>query len=141
MLDREPTSETGRRFRRGEPGALRELVEYSSRAVYALVFRMVLRHEAAEDILQETYLRCWKARGKFDQERPFMPWVKRIACNLALTHLRSRKKNGPNQRLAENEWDLPVRAGEEPVEARFYAGGNLVLAVVENGLKFESLRF
>ena len=49
---------------------------------------MVRDHAAAEDITIEAFWRMFQARGRFDPAREFEPWARRIATNVALTHLR-----------------------------------------------------
>lgn len=49
---------------------------------------MVRDPAAAEDITIEAFWRMFRARGRFDPTREFEPWARRIATNVALTHLR-----------------------------------------------------
>lgn len=58
--------------------------------MYQWVLRMVRDRAAAEDITVEAFWRIYKARGRFDPSRAFGPWARRIACNLALDHLRAQ---------------------------------------------------
>jgi RNA polymerase sigma-70 factor (ECF subfamily) len=46
--------------------------------------------EAAEDVAQEALLRAVRALDTFDLERPFAPWLRRIAANCAHDALRKR---------------------------------------------------
>ena len=48
---------------------------------------------AAEDVVVETFLRAHAARDRIDPERPPVPWLQRIAVNLALNH-RRRQRHG-----------------------------------------------
>lgn len=55
----------------------------------------LLRDESqAEDLLQESFFRAYKALDRYDPARPFEPWLFRIARNAALDYLRSRKAKG-----------------------------------------------
>lgn len=62
-----------------------------SRRVYAVARRIVRRHEVADDVTQETFIRAYQALRSFDLERPFGPWVCRIAANTAINHVRSKE--------------------------------------------------
>jgi RNA polymerase sigma-70 factor (ECF subfamily) len=53
--------------------------------------RIVRRHELAVDVTQETFLRAYQALAAFDLERPFGPWICRIAANTAINHVRSKE--------------------------------------------------
>ena len=53
----------------------------------------IVRDEpAAEDILQETFLRVWTRSGQWNGQGTFKGWLFRIATNLALNHLRTRRR-------------------------------------------------
>jgi RNA polymerase sigma-70 factor, ECF subfamily len=58
------------------------------RAAYAIT----LSRASAEDAVQEAFARAWRTIGRFDPDRPFGPWIKRIATNCALDELRARRK-------------------------------------------------
>ena len=54
--------------------------------------RLVGRHEsAAEEILQEVFLKAYLNLNDYDRSRPFGPWIYRIARNQAFDFLRKRK--------------------------------------------------
>lgn len=57
--------------------------------LYRYVKRLVWRHEDVDDILQDTFLRAYQNLGSFDTSRPLYPWLRRIAFNLAISHLRA----------------------------------------------------
>jgi RNA polymerase sigma-70 factor (ECF subfamily) len=53
---------------------------------------------AAEDLLQETFLRVWTRAGQWNGQGTVKGWLFRIATNLALNHLRTRRRR-PEQPL------------------------------------------
>jgi RNA polymerase sigma-70 factor (ECF subfamily) len=57
--------------------------------VYSTALRIVRRHDLADDVTQEAFLRAHRALGTYDRARPFGPWICRIAANLAINHVRS----------------------------------------------------
>jgi RNA polymerase sigma-70 factor (ECF subfamily) len=77
------------RARRGDAGAFEEIVRLYQRRVYGVALRIVRAHDVADDVAQEAFLRAWRSLDRFDLDRPFGPWVCRIAANLALNHVRS----------------------------------------------------
>jgi len=77
------------RARRGDPSAFEEIVRLYQRRVYGVALRIVRAHDVADDVTQEAFLRAWRSLDRFDLERPFGPWVCRIAANLAVNHVRS----------------------------------------------------
>lgn len=77
------------RARRGDPSAFEEIVRLYQRRVYGVALRIVRAHDVADDVAQEAFLRAWRSLDRFDLDRPFGPWVCRIAANLAVNYVRS----------------------------------------------------
>jgi RNA polymerase sigma-70 factor, ECF subfamily len=73
----------------GDVVAFEEVVRRYQRRVYGTALRIVRRHDVADDVTQDTFLRAHRALSSFDPSRPFGPWVCRIAANLAINHVRS----------------------------------------------------
>jgi len=77
------------RARQGDLSAFEEVVRRYQRRVYGVALRIVRSHAVADDVVQEAFLRAWRALDRFELGRPFGPWVCRIAANLAVNHVRS----------------------------------------------------
>ena len=75
--------------RGGNLFAFEEIVRRYQRRVYATAYRIVRRHEVADDVAQEAFIRAYRSLDRFDPGRPFGPWICRIAANLAVNHVRS----------------------------------------------------
>jgi RNA polymerase sigma-70 factor (ECF subfamily) len=75
--------------REGNAFAFEEIVRRYQRRVYAVALRVVRRHEVADDVAQEAFLKAHQSLDRFDLERPFGPWICRIAANLAINQVRS----------------------------------------------------
>lgn len=86
----------------GDVYAFEMLVERHQQAVYRTLYRLLKNRQEAEDIAQETFLRCYRHLEKFDQNRAFAPWLYRIGANLALSRLRRLSK----RRFVS--WDGPI---------------------------------
>jgi RNA polymerase sigma-70 factor (ECF subfamily) len=69
--------------------AFDEIVRRYQRRVYSTAMRIVRRHDLADDVTQEAFLRAHRALASYDRGRPFGPWICRIAANLAINHVRS----------------------------------------------------
>ncbi len=82
--------ELARRAVQGDQEAFGELVRRHQAAVFRIAYRLLGEREAAEDAVQETFLRAWKTLPRYDLERPFAPWLKKIAVNLCLNLLKRR---------------------------------------------------
>jgi RNA polymerase sigma-70 factor (ECF subfamily) len=97
------------RARDGNLFAFDEIVKRYQRRVYATAVRIVRRHDVADDVVQEAFLRAHQALGRFDLARPFGPWICRIAANLAVNHVRSPQAR--EEALPEAHAETPVRGG------------------------------
>lgn len=71
------------------------LMEAYAEPVYWHVRRLVVRHEDAQDVVQDAFIRIYKAIGSFRRESALSTWVYRIATNEALRMLRSRRESVP----------------------------------------------
>lgn len=79
------------RARRGDAEAYGELVQLYQTAVFNVCYRLLGERAEAEDAAQETFIRAYARLETFDVERPFGPWIKRVAANLCLNRLESRR--------------------------------------------------
>jgi RNA polymerase sigma-70 factor (ECF subfamily) len=76
---------------RNEEAALEELVARKTQPLLSMVSRMVHDLEEARDVVQVTFLRLWEHRDRYDPKWAPNTWIYRIASNLAIDHLRSRR--------------------------------------------------
>lgn len=101
--------------RRGEVNAFGELVQRYQQAVFNVCFRLVGERREAEDRSQEAFLRAYQRLDTFDVERPFGPWIRRVAANVCLNHLQNRQ---PARLPLDDEHDLPQeRTTDHPERA------------------------
>lgn len=71
----------------------RLVVEKYSSKLYWHIRRLVILHEDADDVLQNTFINAWKGIGDFRSESALYTWLYRIATNEALTLINKRKRN------------------------------------------------
>lgn len=75
--------------------AFAELIEIYTEPLYWQIRRMVQRHDDANDLLQNTFLKAWQSIENFRGEARLSTWLYKIAINESLTHLeRERKHRG-----------------------------------------------
>jgi len=86
--------------------AFEEIVKRYQRRVYGIAVRIVRRHEVADDVAQEAFIRAHHALASFDLARPFGPWISRIAANLAVNHVRSPEAR--EEALPEGHAETPA---------------------------------
>src|SRR5918992_3456075 len=90
-----------RRVAEGDERALSELYDRYSRPVYATGIRVLGDTSLAEELVQDAFMRVWRAAGSFDPDRAsFATWLYRITRNRAVD-------------LNRNRQVPPLSAGEE----------------------------
>jgi RNA polymerase sigma-70 factor (ECF subfamily) len=85
----EQPSDTLRQFCHGNVDAFEILFRQHQGEVYGWIVRIVRDPAAAEDLTIETFWRIHRAHARFDPERSFGAWARRIATNAALDHLKT----------------------------------------------------
>ncbi len=76
----------------GDGGAFRALVERYERPLHGFLTRVTGDSHTADDVFQETFIRVMKGIGRYDEDRPFRPWLYRIALNQARNSFRRTKR-------------------------------------------------
>jgi RNA polymerase sigma-70 factor (ECF subfamily) len=67
----------------GDDQAFERLVRRHKEGVYRLLRRYTADPEEAYEAAHEAFIAAWKALGRYDQGRPFLPWLQTIAINKA----------------------------------------------------------
>ena len=75
----------------GDRSAFDRLVERHQRDIYRLCYRYVNNHEDASDLAQDSFLKAYRAIGRFRGDSAFATWLYRIAVNTCL-NFRSAKR-------------------------------------------------
>ena len=68
----------------GDGEAFNGLVRLYDRRIYQAAYGILRNPDEAKDMVQETFIRAYKHIERFDPDRPFYPWLYRIAKNLCL---------------------------------------------------------
>ncbi len=110
-----PDDELARRCAARDEAAFEALFNRHHDAVLRHVLRIVRDRSAADDLVQEVFLRVWNRADQWKGRGTFRAWVFRTATNLALNDLRSRKRRReePLERpsLREDEDDDDIVPG------------------------------
>lgn len=75
----------------GDEDAFRTLVDRHGRMVFNVAYRITGERTHAEDVVQESFLRAYRALHRFDGRAGFGTWVHRIAMNASLDTLRQMR--------------------------------------------------
>jgi RNA polymerase sigma-70 factor (TIGR02960 family) len=84
-----------------------ELARRHRRELHVHCYRMLASFDEAEDAVQETFLRAWRGRESFGGPGQYRAWLYRIATNVCLDSLRSRRSAPRQTSFAEVPWLQP----------------------------------
>ena len=76
----------------GDQHAWNVIVTRYWRKVFNVAYKFVGRHDQAEDLAQEIFLKIFKALGTFDRRANFQTWLISVSRNLCIDHYRSVRK-------------------------------------------------
>ena len=107
------------------------LLRYKDR-VFSQLLIMVKNRDLAEDLFQETFIKVVNTLklGKYNHEGKFLPWVKRIAHNLAIDHFRKLKKR--SEVYNRDKYDLISNIPEESMNIEEILVNDQILGSVKS---------
>ncbi len=82
-----------RRCARGEAAAYRDLIDRLEKPLINFILRFVGERHVAEDLFQETFVRVVRTLGEFRPQASLSTWIYTIARNLALDHLKTKRRH------------------------------------------------
>jgi len=91
VTDRDDDREAILACQRGDRAAFDRLVDRHQRAIYRLCYRYVNNHEDASDLAQDSFVKAYKAIGRFRGDSAFSTWLYRIAVNTCLNFRSARR--------------------------------------------------
>jgi len=131
--------ELARRSSLGDAGAYAVLVYRHRRAVYRVAYAVLGSSEDAEDVVQEAFVRAYRAISRYNPRYAFATWIHRIAVNCAVTkakamhrvrqtdvealQMQAAPEAGPHESVAANELGAQIRCliAELPLKQRLAA--------------------
>jgi RNA polymerase sigma-70 factor, ECF subfamily len=116
--------------RDGDRDAFGRLVEPYRRELQAHCYRMLGSYADAEDALQETLLRAWRALPRFEERSSLRSWLYRIATNACLRAIERRPKRvlPIDYAPAADPHDRPAEPVSDPIWLEPYPDADLGLA-------------
>jgi RNA polymerase sigma-70 factor (ECF subfamily) len=76
----------------GDADSFNQLILRWERPIYALAYRTIGREDEARDIVQDTFLRAYRALPGFKGQAKFSSWLYRIALNLCRDWIRKQRR-------------------------------------------------
>src|SRR5258706_14124677 len=107
-----PDAEIVQHVLNGEIDAFDELVRRTRRPAYRLARRITRNHEDADDVVQDSYVKAFRALDRFTPVAAIAPWLLTIVARTALSSLRLGKRRAASAR------DDPGPDGGAPLPER-----------------------
>ncbi|MFM1930904.1 MAG: hypothetical protein RL226_207 [Bacteroidota bacterium] len=109
-----------RQYIDGDDKAFEVLLKRHKNQIYTKIFMLVKDDEVANDLFQDTFIKVVNTlkTGRYNEEGKFLPWVMRIAHNLAIDHFRKAKKMPLMRGDEENDVFATIANDELHVEDR-----------------------
>lgn len=111
-------------FVRGDQTAFEALFRQLGPEVYGWILRIVRDASVADEVLVEAFWRAYRGRARFDPTRSFGAWMRRVATNAALDHLK-RARRRPDHSAPADGIAAPAGADPDVVAAVSLAFGRL----------------
>jgi len=101
----------------GREAALNDLMERHSEKVFRYLIRQLQNEADAADAAEETFVRVYQHREKYDRAQRFSTWLYTIATNLARDRLKWRARH-PQKSLHERAPDSEVEFGDSLADSQ-----------------------
>jgi len=104
--------------KKGDCDAFGPIIERYKMALYKVMYRMVLNRDDAEDLVEEAFIKAYRSINKFQTDRPFFSWLRRIGVNNAINFLKRERKGNIApleyvEKTLPNDRNDPVRMTRE----------------------------
>ena len=102
----------------GDQVAWEAIVRQNWRKVFNVAYKFVGKHDEAEDLTQDIFLKIFKALKSFDRRANFQTWIISISRNLCIDHYRSVRKERQTIAREVDTSDLqPASSDRGPYQA------------------------
>src|SRR3982751_1396875 len=95
----------------GDQVAWEQIVRQYWRKVFNVAYKFVGKHDEAEDLAQDIFLKLFKSLETFDRRANFQTWLISVSRNLCIDHYRSVRKE---RETIDREVDASARASPPP---------------------------
>jgi RNA polymerase sigma-70 factor, ECF subfamily len=112
----------------GDQAAWETVVRQNWRKVFNVAYKFVGKHDEAEDLTQDIFLKIFKALASFDRRANFQTWIISISRNLCIDHYRSVRKERQTIAREVDAGDLqPMSSDRGPYAAAEHQDLRLLL--------------
>jgi RNA polymerase sigma-70 factor (ECF subfamily) len=122
------------RAREGDASAFGQLVRRHQQRIHRLAMHLLRDRAEAEDVMQETFIRAYRALARFDGRSEPYTWFYRIAINLSLNTLRSRKSRRTTTESDDARLDAIINEKQTLADAPDDAARNQLYEALSQGI-------
>ena len=113
----------------GDQAAWEHIIRLYRRKVFNIAYKFVGRHDEAEDLTQDVFLKVFKSLRTFDRRANFSTWLISVSRNLCIDHYRSVRRE---RELVNHDVDVVTLARP--------TGGDTPQAMLERRDRVATLR-
>src|SRR5579864_6564933 len=114
----DPIEKLIQRCLKGDQAAWDLIVKQYWRKVFNVAYKFVGKHDEAEDLAQDIFLKIFKSLDTFDRRANFQTWLISVSRNLCIDHYRSvRKERETIDRDVDTAELAPAASGQSQVAA------------------------
>ena len=133
LISEDNEKELIREVKKGNKFAFNTLIEKYQKKIYYLARKIVMNHQDADEVVQETFIKAYKNISHFSEEYKFYTWLYRIATNTSLSLLKKRKSQGLSlEELSENDYFQPESSDDTQQISQTSELNMLVKKALEN---------
>jgi len=138
----DPDNELMKRVARGDDEAFKLLFERHNRLAWSVIYRQLGSFAASEDLVQEAFLRVYRAAPKYEPSAKFSTWLYTVVTNLCLNYKRDRARDrlrlvgsdeeGESNALEQLAAVEPDEHGDDEAQKRTQAVQQAIAELPEN---------
>jgi RNA polymerase sigma-70 factor, ECF subfamily len=111
----------------GDQAAWEAIVRLYRRKVFNIAYKFVGRHDQAEDLTQDVFLKLYKSLDTFDRRANFQTWLISVSRNLCIDHYRSVRKERETINRDVDPSDLSPVSSDTPADHKLEQRDRVVL--------------
>jgi RNA polymerase sigma-70 factor (ECF subfamily) len=111
----------------GDQTAWEDIVRQHRRKVFNIAYKFTGRHDEAEDLTQDIFLKIFKSLHTFDRRANFQTWLVSVSRNLCIDHYRSVRKERETISRDVDAADLSPVSPDLPADTRLERADRVVM--------------
>src|SRR6476659_8043592 len=111
----------------GDQVAWEEIVRLHRRKVFNIAYKFVGKHDLAEDLTQDIFLKLYRSLDTFDRRANFQTWLISVSRNLCIDHYRSVRKERETISRDVDAAELSPVSTDLPADTRLERADRVVM--------------